>query len=375
MANINSAAESNPSAKKDQQSATDILYFEKWLSVLGERKATDLHLSVGNVPMIRIDGNITPLIDEDIVTQERLEMIADNLLNGAEKIILEKNKQIVLSRTLKKVMRFRIHIFYSRGFLCLSLRHLPDQLLDLNSFPNAKILLGAISSTQGLFIISGTFDSGKTSTIRSMISDINRTQQKYIVTLEQPVEYLIASDKSVVVQRGIGIDVPSFSKALDELHDQDVDVVVVGAIESAEVLEKALSLANSGRQVFAVISAKHIVSVLEILRDLAPEEDRPRILHLLGDVLLGITTQLLLPKVGGGRTLIASNMLATIPIKSLIYDGKFSQIPNIMQTSGELGMATLDKALAEAVKRREITLKDGQENAVDINQFNILVAH
>ncbi|MBU2575942.1 Flp pilus assembly complex ATPase component TadA [Patescibacteria group bacterium] len=358
-----------------KESATDILYFEKWLSILGERKATDLHLSVGNVPMIRLDGKITPLVEEDAATAERIEMIVNHLLNDQEKSILEKEKQIVLSRTLKKVMRFRMHIFYARGFLCLSLRHLPDSFPSLENFPNAQVLLNIISSTQGLFIISGPFDSGKTTTARSMISEINKTQEKYITTLELPIEYLIPSEKSVVVQRGVGIDVKNFSDGLDEMHDHDVDVVVVGAIEDAEVLEKAVSMANSGRLVIAIVSAKHVVSVLETLRDLVPEEDRLRILHLLGDALLGISNQLLLPKVGGGRILVVSSMVSTIPIKALIYDGKFDQIPNIMQTSIQQGMVTIDKALAEAVKKGEIILKDAQENAVDINQFNILVSH
>jgi len=358
-----------------KQSATDMLYFEKWLSILGERKATDLHLSVGNVPMLRLDGNINPLIEEDVVTTERIQMIVEHLLSEQEKIILEKEKQIILSRTLKKVMRFRIHIFYARGFLCMSLRNLPNSFPSLEEFPNAQVLLNIISSTQGLFIISGPFDSGKTTTARSMISEINKTQEKYIATLELPIEYLIPSEKSVVVQRGIGIDVKSFSDGLDEMHDHDVDVVVVSAIESAEVLEKAILMANSGRLVIAIISAKHVVSVLETLRDLVPEEDRIRILHLLGDALLGISNQLLLQKVGGGRTLVVSSMVSTTPIKSLIYDGKFDQIPNIMQTSIEQGMITTDKALSVAVKKGEISLKDAQENAVDKNQFNILVSH
>ncbi|OIO49598.1 MAG: hypothetical protein CO042_01585 [Parcubacteria group bacterium CG_4_9_14_0_2_um_filter_41_8] len=358
------------------QSATDVLHFEKWLAIMGSRKATDLHLSVGNVPMIRIDGKIAPLEEEEIVSQERIQVIVDHLLTEEEKQILEKEKQVVLSRTLKKVMRFRIHVFYSRSFLCVSLRHLPENCPSLDQYPNAQLLQKVITASQGLFVISGPFDSGKTTTVRSMISEINKTQQKYIITLELPVEYIIPSDKSVVAQRGVGIDVPTFSDGLDEMHDEDVDVIMVGAVESADVLEKALTMANSGRLVIAVISSKHEVSVLEILRDLVPEEDRPRILHLLGDTLLGISNQLLLPKVGGGRAFIVSSLISTTPIKALIYEGKFGQIPNIMQTSGTSeGMITLDKALSEAVRRGEVALKDAQENAVDLNQFNMLVSH
>jgi twitching motility protein PilT len=359
----------------NKESATDILHFEKWLSVLGEKKATDIHLLVGNVPSLRIDGIIAPLMEEEVLTSERLERIVEQLLSETELETFKKNHQLVISKTLKKSMRFRIHLFYSRGYIGISLRHLPNEAIQIAQLPNAALLTQVSLSTHGLYLVAGPFDSGKTSTVRSIITEINQKQSKYIVTLESPIEYLIPSDKSVVVQREIGKDTKSYEQGLASLHDEDVNVVVVGDINEADVLERVLELASAGRLVIATTTGNHLVAVLEHIRDLVEVGGRERIMHLLGDVLIGVSTQLLLPKVGGGRTLITSNMVATHPIKSLIREGKFGQIPNVMQTSGGDGMITMDKALSEGIKQGVITLQDAKEHATDINQFNVLVAH
>jgi twitching motility protein PilT len=364
-----------PTTKTTKESATNTLHFEKWLGELGARRATDLHMTVGNVPALRIDGKITPLANEGVITVESMQNIVETLLNDAEAALLTRERQLVISKTLKKVMRFRIHIFYSRGFLALSLRHLPNEPVPLKNLPHAELLQNITSASQGLYIVAGPFDSGKSTTIRSLVSEINKTQAKYIVTLEEPIEYLIPSNTSVVVQREIGRDVPSFVDGLASLSDEDVNVVMISAIHDGAVLEHATQLAGSGRLVIAAGRGRDVVMVLEELRDLCDQEDRARILHQLADTLLGISVQLLLPKVGGSRTLLTSNLIVTHPIASLIREGTFEQIPNVMQTSREAGMVTMDKALVEAVKQGSVALKDAQEHAIDINQFNVLVSH
>ncbi|MDZ4221551.1 MAG: ATPase, T2SS/T4P/T4SS family, partial [Patescibacteria group bacterium] len=245
----------------------------------------------------------------------------------------------------------------------------------LAELPHAALLMPLLSATQGLFIVSGPFDSGKSSTVQSIIAEFNQSQSSYIVTLESPIERLLPSNKALVVQREVGRDVSSYADGISALAEEDVDVVMLGDIPDGDVLQGALRLATSGRLVIAVMEGNHMASILERLRDLAPEEDRIRVLHSLGDALIGIASQLLLPKVGGGRVLLASTMVATHPIKALIREGKFEQIPNIMQTSASQGMITTDKALVNAVKQGLISIADARAWAVDINQFNALAAH
>lgn len=358
-----------------KDSPTDILHFEKWLAILGEKGATDLHLAVGNVPMLRVDGEIVPLLEEDILTAERLNCIVRRLLSDEELKTLEREREILVSQTLKKVMRFRIHVFYSRSFLSLSMRYLPSEEPSLESLRLPALIGESQAAERGILFITGPFDSGRTTTVRALILAINKERADYIVTLEKPIEYLIPSVKSVVVQREIGRDARDFASALRALSEEDANVVVVSKLDSAEEVEQALLLAGAGRLVIAVGDSRHAIGLLEQLRDLFPEAQRARVLSLISDSLIGIVAQLLLPRVGGGRVLISEVLRGTNPVKSLIRDNKLASLRTIMQTTRAEGMVTLDQSLAEAVKSGSVSLRAAKEQAVDLNQFNIMISH
>lgn len=362
-----------PAPIKD--SPTDILHFEKWLAALGERQATDLHLAVGNVPMLRLDGEITPLLEEDILTVERLNCIVRHLLSEEELKTLESEREIIVSQTLKKTMRFRIHVFYSRSFLSLSMRYLPGGEPNLEALMLPALIKECQTAERGMLFITGPFDSGRTTTVRALLSAINQTRADYIVTLEKPIEYLIPSVKSVVVQREIGRDVHDFTSALLALNEEDANVIAISKLDSAAAVEQALNLAQSGRLVIAVGDSRHTTGLLEQIRDTFPEAQRTRILSLLADSLIGVVSQLLLPRLGGGRILVSEVLRATNPVKSLIRDNKLGQLRTIMQTARAEGMVTLDQSLAEAVKSGRVALGAAKEQALDQNQFNSLVSH
>lgn len=366
----------NPAAAEAKiDSPTDIIHFEKWLATVGERKASDLHLTVGSAPVLRIDGAIAPIDGEDIVTAERMQRIVERILDADEQAVLAKEKEVITSRTLKKTMRFRIHVFYGRGYLAASLRHLPgaEPAAGDLGLPEAVAAMGREAA--GLLLITGPFDSGKTATVRALLAEINHRQARYIITLERPIEYLLSADKGVVVQRQIGRDVPDFAAGLAALQNEDVNVAAVSDLPDAAAALEALKLATSGRLVLAVLGGRAAASALETLRDLFPPKDQERVLNLLADGLLGVASQLLLPKIAGGRALITEVLLATAPVKALIREGKLRQIPQIMQTSREQGMVTMDRALADAVKSGIIALQTARERAIDPNQFNLMVSH
>lgn len=356
-------------------SPTDILHFEKWLGILGERHATDLHLIVGNAPLLRIDGQIAPLLDEEILTPERLSAIMAHLFSEAELKEFQAKKEIIASLTLKKIMRFRAHAFYSRSWPALSLRYVSNSDLSPAELGLPENVLALTGAGAGLLIVTGPFDSGKTTTVKALLAKINHSQTKYIITFERPIEYLLPSDKSAILQREVGRDTVDFASGLAAIAEEDVNVVAVGAVLDAPTAEQVLRLANSGRLVIMVAESRHAIGAIEQLRDLFLEADRGRILNLIADVLLGVVGQLLLPKVGGGRTLIAEVLLGINPVKSLIRDNKLAQIRNIMQTSREAGMVMMDKALADAVKAGQVSLQDAKEHALDPGQFMMLVSH
>ena len=356
-------------------SPTDILHFEKWLGVLGERNGTDLHLTVGNAPLLRLDGQIVPLLEEEILTPERMDAIMAHLFSEAELAEFKAKKELIASLTLKKIMRFRAHAFISRGFPSLSLRYVSAAERTAEELGIPAAVMALTDSGGGLLIITGPFDSGKTTTVKTLLSKINHSQAKYIITFEKPIEYLLPSDKAAIIQREVGRDVADYASGLAALAEEDVNVVVVGALPDAATAEQVLQLANSGRLVILVGSNRQAIGALEQIRDLYGEADRARALNLLGDALLGIVAQILLPKVGGGRVLVSEVLLATNPVKSLIRDNKLAQIKNIMQTSRAAGMITLDNALASASKAGLVSLQDAKEHAIDPNQFTILVSH
>lgn len=358
-----------------QDSPTDILHFEKWLGILGERGGTDLHLTVGNTPLLRLDGQILPLLEEEILTPERLDNIMAHLFSEAELKFFQEQKEIIASLTLKKIMRFRAHAFWSRGFPALSLRYVAadDRSAEELGIPEAVMALADAGG--GLIIITGPFDAGKTTTVKTLLSKINHSQAKYIITFEKPVEYLLPSDKAAIIQREVGRDTPDYASGLAALAEEDVNVVMVGAAPDKAAAEQILQLANSGRLVVLIVSSRQAIGALEQIRDLYGESERGRVLNLLGDALLAVSAQMLLPKIGGGRILVSEVLLATNPVKSLIRDNKLAQIRNIMQTSRAAGMVTLDKALADAVKGGLVSLQDGRAHAIDPSQFAILVSH
>jgi len=364
-----------PQKAPKSSSTTDIIEFEKWVNILGERKGSDLHLTVGNVPMVRVQGNIMPLVDEDILTPDRIERILEYILTEDESKRFAQDREIIIGKTLKKVMRFRIHAFYSRGYIALSFRNLTSAEHSLKDLGLPDAVSVFLTAAQGLIVVTGPFDSGKTTTARSMISEINHTKAHYIVTLESPIEYVLPSDKSVVVQREIPKDLKDFATGLEALIEEDVNTVLVTEFNSHETVLKAIELAQSGRLVIATARSRHSVSLLQEVRDLFPAEEQARILTMLSESLIGVVAQLLLPKVGGGRILIAEVLNVTHPVASLIRDNKLSQIPNIMQTSRQDGMITLDKAIAEAARAGTITIEDAKRHAIDQSQFNMLVSH
>ena len=366
----NSASVENQPTNAKQKSATDVLHFEKWLSILGQRKASDLHLLVGNPPMLRLDGKMVRLDEEEVVTKDRVERIADHLLTKKDLETLTEKRQLILGMTLKKTMRFRVHVFYNRGFLAFSFRYLHPEDVSLEQLGLPPLVSEFIQLDQGLLLVTGPFDSGKTTTIKSIVSAINHNQSRYVVMLEKPIEHIIPSDKSVIVQREVGRDVNSFSHGLEMLEDEDADVVIVSSVTDADTAEKAIHLANSGRLVIMVGVNERVIGFLEELRDMFEPRDQARILDALGSSLYGAVSQILLPKVGGGRVLITEVLRGTNPIKSLIKENKIRQVSNMMLTSRQEGMITLDKALEQAVSTGSITQEDASRYTKGGNQTN-----
>lgn len=337
---------------------SDTLLINNILAKASERKATDVHLVAGSSPVIRVDGRLVTLTEDPIMTPDTLSNIAASFLTQEGMEELTREKEIVTVYTWANRARFRIRVFYQKGFIALSLRWIPPFIRSPKDLGVPAAIIQLLNAENGLLIVTGPFASGRTTTAASLIETINQNRGHHIQTLEKPIEYLFTNDQSVIEQREVGRDVSSFKKGLHDIIDEDVDVLYLGAMYEQGIEEIVLRLAEGGKLVIAIMDAENVVSALErFVTNVAPEK-RGWAQDLLSEVLIGITAQRLLPRVGGGLSLVSEVLTMTSAVRSSIKENKYGQLANIMQTSREEGMINMEKALQDLVRVGEISQKD-----------------
>lgn len=346
---------------------------ERLLTRVAEYHASDLHLTVGTTPVLRLDGKLVSLTDEEVVTPERIEAILDDLLTDQQRQQLEKERDIVFIYTLGDKARFKVNVFYQKGYASASLRFIDSQIRSTAELGLPAMVERLAQLTKGLLIVSGPFGSGRSSTLAALVDAINRARSEYILTIEQPIERLFVNNKSVIEQREVGRDTPSFLDALENSIQEDVNVVMLSEINSPEVLRGALNVAQAGRLVLFSMNAESTIRTVEKIITSFPQGEQESIRIMLSEVLQGIVCQRILPKVGGGTVAVAEVLTVTAPIRKVIRDGALFQITTILQTSREEGMMPLDRALADRVKNGEIAVEDALMQANDQNAFKVML--
>lgn len=354
---------------------TSALQFQKLIGMVIERHASDLHLILGNAPTLRLDGALTPLASEALVTPDFLNGIVKDLLSPADQEKLAKERQVVIARTLGKGFRFKVSIFYQKDGLSITLRFVPSQVKPLADLGLPKKFLEFTQAKKGLVIITGPFDAGKSTTAVAFLETINQEQGRYIMTVEEPVEYLFTGVKSVVEQREVGRDVPSFAAALQLVKQEDVEVVYVSNITDQTSFRNLLDVVESGRLVILVHNSVSSVRALEELIHLYPERERDLARGLMAEHLLAVLHQRLVPKSsGGGRALVAELLLATPAVRAILREGNLNQLTNLLQTSAAEGMISFDRALADFVRSGAISLNTALRETQDPEAFTHLAS-
>ena len=349
------------------------LLMDKILSTVAEQKASDLHLSVGSPPVIRLDDKLITLENENIITKDFIQEFVDDLLDKDQKKTLAEKKEIVLAYQFQKRSRFRINIFFQKGVLAVYFRLIGDTIIPLQKLGLPNTLQQFAQLPKGLVVASGSFGSGKTSTSASIIDYVNQTTSSYILTIEEPIEYSFQNKKSIIEQREVGRDTISFEQALSTITQEDVDLLFISELSTKKIIKDVLNIAASGRLVIANIEADTIIKTLESIIYNFPSNEQQQIREQLSQNLAGIVCQRLVPKIGGGQIAVAEIMTSTPPIQSLIKEGSLYQINNIIQTSREEGMVSLDWSLAELIKANQISLEDALKNASDPQQLKYML--
>ncbi|MFA6382525.1 MAG: ATPase, T2SS/T4P/T4SS family [Candidatus Buchananbacteria bacterium] len=348
------------------------LAINKILATAAKRRALNVHLTVGAYPVLRIDDELVELAEEQIVTQDFINQLAGSWVSDLQKTELEKEKAIIFVKEVSKNLRLKINFFYQKGSLAASFRLIPTQISPLINLGLPKSIYGLADKKSGLIIVCGPYGSGRTTTAASIIQEINKSRKENIITIEKPIEYLIANQKSLIEQREVGRDANSFIDALNYAQQADVDIIAVGASQEEGIIPLVLEFASSGRLAILVMDTNSVVQTLEEILSAFRPEEKLRAQSLLSESLLAVISQRLVPRAGGGLILAAEVLFATEPVQSLIAEGRIKQLTTILQTSRAEGMLSLDQALAELVSSGEVLIDKAVEYAADPQNFRAI---
>ncbi|HLD21991.1 MAG TPA: ATPase, T2SS/T4P/T4SS family [Patescibacteria group bacterium] len=348
------------------------LAIQKMLSSIDMYRASVLHLSVGNPPMMRIGEKLLPVPEQNILTPDVMKNIVNAWLDEKDHARLEQEKEIIIAKTFENKKRFKISIFYQQGFLSASLLLIPSIAPALNELGLPPVAQRLVQTPSGLVLVIGPSGSRRSTTVASFIEYLNQNEQKHIMTIEEPVEILFGDNRSVIEQREVGKDVNTVEEGLAFAAHEDIDVVMISRLSSAKELHHTLALANSGKLVFAILSANSIVSALHSIIYSFEGIDQAQVRSDLATSLAAIINQRCLTTVGGDTTIIAEVMIPNETVRTIMQKGNIVQIDTALLSShGEDGTTqSLDTQLQQAVANGYINREEAIRSAVNPYLFH-----
>jgi len=347
---------------------------QELLNITIEERASDLHLSVGQPPLLRVAGKLIPLSKKPPATKQFTEEVALTLLSEEQRAKLAEDKEFDFSYNLEdRGVRFRGNIFYAMGNLSIALRFIPEKILTIEELNLPPVLHQFTRASQGFVIVAGPSGHGKSTTLASMIDEINHTRREHVITIEDPIEYVFRDDQSVIDQREVTKDTKSFASALRVTFRQDPNVIMVGEMRDPETIATALTAAETGHLVFATLHTNSAGQTIHRIVDSFPAEQQGQVRAQLSGSLLGVVSQRLLPRIQGGLIPACEVLMINAAVGNLIRENKVHELPLVIETSAEEGMVSLNRALASLVKIREITLDSALQYSLNPTELRSLV--
>jgi twitching motility protein PilT len=351
-------------AQQAQQKPQRPFDFSEVLTRMTEERASDVHLSPGFAPAIRIKGRIVPLSEYGLLTPQHTRDVVYGLLNDDQRKRFESNKQLDLAYAVPGVSRFRVNCFFQRGSISAAFRRIPHEIPSLSELNLPPVLEEFTRKPRGFVIVTGPTGSGKSTTLAAMMDIINSEREEHILTIEDPIEFLHTHKRCIVNQREIGADAEDFSLALKAALREDPDVILVGEMRDLETMTTALTAAETGHLVFATLHTQSTAQTVERIIDVFPSEQQRQVRMQLSVALQGIVTQQLMPTAdGSGRVVGCEVLMPTPAVRNLIREGKTHQIYSAIQTSGSIGMQTMDAHLAQLVRMGRISRALAEQRA------------
>jgi len=333
-----------------------------------KNKASDLHISSGLPPMIRVDGDMKrinlPTLDNETV----LKMVFD-IMNDKQRKRFEENLEVDFSFEIPNVARFRVNAFQQDRGPAAVFRTIPSVVLSLDDLDAPQIFREICMKPRGLVLVTGPTGSGKSTTLAAMVDYINDKQRSHILTVEDPIEFVHQSKKCLINQRELNKDTHSFDNALKSALREDPDVILVGELRDLETIRLAMTAAETGHLVLATLHTSSAPKTIDRVVDVFPAEEKSMVRSMLSESIQAVIAQTLIKKVGGGRVAAHEIMLGTSAIRNLIREDKIAQMYSMIQTGQADGMQTLDQCLEGLVRDRLITPGDARSRAVDKSKF------
>jgi twitching motility protein PilT len=338
--------------------------FAEILTRMAEERASDVHLTPGYPPAIRVRGKIVGLDEYGPVSSQLTRDTVYSLLNDDQRKRFESHKQLDLAYAVPGVARFRVNCFFQRGSISAAFRRIPHQIPRLDELGLPPVLEEMTRKPRGLVLVTGPTGSGKSTSLAAMLDIINQERDEHILTIEDPIEFLHTHKSCIVNQREIGADAEDFASALKSALREDPDVILVGEMRDLETMSTALTAAETGHLVFATLHTQSTAQTVDRIIDIFPAQQQAQVRMQLSIGLQGIVTQQLLPTVDGTGRVVACEILAPTPaVRNLIREGKTHQIYSAIQTSGSIGMQTMDAHLAQLVRLGRISRQLAEQRA------------
>ena len=352
------------------------LNMHQLLKTMVENGSSDLHITTGTSPQIRIDGHITPLKIPALLPNDT-KQLCYSILTDAQKRKFEEENELDLSFGVKGLARFRGNVFLQRGAVAGVFRLIPYKILTMEELNLPPIIKEISRKPRGLVLVTGPTGSGKSTTLAAIIDSINAERQEHIVTIEDPIEFIHPHKKCIVNQREVGSDTVSFKRAIKSILRQDPDVVLLGELRDLETIESALTIAETGHLCFATLHTNSCVQTINRIVDVFPTNQQQQVRTQLGFVLEGVLSQSLLPKASGkGRALALEVMIPNAAIRSLIRDDKIHQIYSQMQMGQDkFGMQTLTQSLFMLYHTKQVSMEMALMRSSDPDELKQMIAN
>ncbi len=343
------------------------------LEEMVKKGASDLHLTVGTPPQLRIDGKLVRT-EHDVLDAEMTMKLAYSIMNEKQRKKFEEKNELDLSFGLENLSRFRCNVFLQRGNIAVALRQIPFKIKTFEELGLPKVVCEMANLPRGLVLVTGPTGSGKSTSLAAIIDKINRERSCHILTVEDPIEYLHRHNNCLINQREVFSDTPSFASALKYALREDPDVVLVGEMRDLETIESAINISETGHLAFATLHTNSAAESINRIIDVFPTNQQEQIRVTLSFTLQAVVAQQLIPKMGGGRAMALEVMVCTPAIRAIIRDDKIHQIYSMIQSGQKYGMRTMNMSLAELFRTGKITLNDALGRSSNPQELNEMLS-